>query len=274
MTTPITMKTKLILTLLAIGLFLSSQLHAQLIVEDPLSIVQDAVNQVVDLAKYVEMVSNQVQQLDQAIATVQQIERYVQIFGDPSQIVNLIGIDGLFSELQNSGVGKTLGELQQLANSVESLRSDANGLYQSVGQTFRTPSGLEVPRAEDLYRKFAAIDVTTRNFQSVYDDVGQRRQALKGQIADTARQLQSASTDAETQKLSGVLTGQTAQLQAMNEEVGNAASQAVLQDINNRNDTAKQRQAQAEEQQAEHTEAMQNYRRTFQLNVKPAAFPK
>jgi len=43
----------------------------------------------------------------------------------------------------------------------------------------------------------------------------QRRQALKGQIAATIDQLQAATTDAETQKLQGVLTGQAAQLQAI-----------------------------------------------------------
>ena len=46
--------------------------RAQLVVEDIASIAQDAVNQVVDLAKYVEMVNNQVQQINTMTQELQQ----------------------------------------------------------------------------------------------------------------------------------------------------------------------------------------------------------
>lgn len=268
------MKTKLVSTLVAAVLCLTGSLRAQVIVEDPVSIAQDAVNEVLDLAKYVEMINNQVQQLNSAVSTLRQIEHYVQIIGDPSQIVNLIGLDGLFAEFENSGVGRTLGELQQLASGIESLRSNANGLYQSIGETLQTPSGFELPRAEELYRKFAAIETTAHNFETVFDDIGARRKVLKGQMVETGTQLQASTTDAETQKLSGVIAGQAAQLQSLSGEVELATSQAVVQDISNRNDAEKQRQARVEEQQAEHAEAMKNYGQTFKLSTKPSAFPK
>ena len=73
----------------------------------------------------------------------------------------------------------------------------------------------------------------------------QRRQVLKGRMVGTIDALQSATTDAETQKLQGVVTAQAAQLQALDQEVVNATSQAVVQDIANRNNERKQEQGAA-----------------------------
>ena len=96
------------------------------------------------------------------------------------QLLNIVGADALINSLQTSGVGQTLGELQQAVSGVEALLDNANGLYQSIGETFRTPSGIELPRAEELYRKFAASQRATQNFQSVFDDCGATTQRAEG----------------------------------------------------------------------------------------------
>ena len=44
-----------------------------------------------------------------------------------------------------------------------------NGLYSSIEDI--SLSGMKVPRPEDLYRKFAAVDRATDNYTAVYDDV-------------------------------------------------------------------------------------------------------
>ena len=56
--------TKQYLLLIAVFVLAHVPLRAQLIVEDPISIAQDAIDSVVDLAEYVEMVNNQVQQIN------------------------------------------------------------------------------------------------------------------------------------------------------------------------------------------------------------------
>jgi predicted Holliday junction resolvase-like endonuclease len=89
--------------------------------------------------------------------------------------------------------------------------------------------------------------------------VAQQRQALKSQIADTVNQLQAATTDAETQKLQGVLTAQSAQLAALGDDETNAATQAVVQDIANRNDQQKQQEAQDEEVAADRQDALTKF---------------
>ncbi len=153
------------------------------------------------------------------------------------------------------------------------MHYNGEGIYQAVGTSFTTPAGERQTRDEDLYKKFGALDQTSTNYQSVYDDVSQRRQALRQQISQTTQQLQSASTDAETQKLTGVLTGYNAELSAVDHELEQAFTSVVVQDAENRADTEKQQQVRREERKAEFSEALKNYSQIFTLDASPAQFP-
>ncbi len=252
---------------------LTAAAHAQYVVTNPISDVLNEVMHVEDIAKDLEMISNQVEQINALTQQLQQIQAYVKAFGDPEQLLNIVGADALIDSLNTSGIGQALGQLQNITSGVEALRGNVNSLYQSVGETFTTPSGYELPRAEELYRKFAATQRASQNFTSVYDDVSQRRTALKGRIAETTQQLQASTTDAETQKLAGVITGYNAELAALDKEVDQALAESLVQDIQNRDDREKQQQARREEQKAEFSEAMGNYSKTFRLNDAPPAFP-
>ena len=264
---------KLFLSIIALQFF-APLLHAQWVVTNPISDALGEIQHFEDIAKAVEMINNQVEQINTLTQQLQQIQAYAKAFGDPSALVNIVGADALINSLQTSGVGQTLGELQQAVSGVEALLDNANGLYQSIGETFRTPSGIELPRAEELYRKFAASQRATQNFQSVFDDLAQRRSVLKGRAAETTQQLQAASTDAETQKLTGVLAGYNAELAAIDKEVDQATAEALVLDIQNRTDSEKQEQARREELDAEFAEGTQNYSRTFRIDTTPPAFPQ
>lgn len=256
-----------------LSLGIAAAAHAQVVVTNPISDALAEVNHLEDVAKSIEMINNQVQQINALTQQLQQINAYVQAFGDPAKLLSIIGVDGLIQSLETSGLGQSLAELQELASGIEALRGNANGLYRSIGETIQTPSGFELPRAEELYRKFAASDRAAQNFESVFDDVIQRRQMLKGRIAQTTQQLQAATTDAETQKLSGVLAGYNAELAAIDKEIDQALATTLVQDIQNRADREKQEQARREERQAEFTEAVGNYSKTFRVDPTPPAFP-
>ena len=88
-------------------------------------------------------------------------------------------------------------------------------------------------------------------YVTVADNAAQRRATIKDQIAQTTQQLQNATTDAEVQKLHGVLTSLNGDLASTDDEVNQAASSAMVQDIQNRNDQQKQIQALTEQQNAE-----------------------
>ena len=146
------------------------------------------------------------------------------------------------------------------------------GIYATVGTSFQTPGGQTIQRPADQYRSFAAINDTANNYVTVADNAAARRATIKDQIAQTTQQLQNASTDAEVQKLHGVLIGLTADLASTDDEVNQAVGSALVQDIQNRNDQQKQIQAMTEQQNAEFTEAISNYTAKFQLLNAPTLF--
>jgi hypothetical protein len=263
---------KLIASLIAL-LLAAPLARAQLVVIDPTAIARAQANHVVDLAKYVEMVNNQVTQINTLTQQLQQIQAYVKAFGNPEQLVNIVGANQLVSSLQQSGIGQTIGQLQRTANGIEALRYNANGLYTSLGQTFTTPGGAQVPRLDQLYRKFGAIQQDSRNFQSVTDDVLRRRQSLRNDIATTTTKLQASTTDAETQKLTGVLVGYNAELATVDHEIDNATGQVVTQDAENRADRERQEEARREERQAQVEESVRRYGEVFRLENTPPQFP-
>jgi hypothetical protein len=251
----------------------ASAAQAQYVVTDPVTDVLNQEMHLEDIAKTVEMINNQVQQINTLTQQLQQMQAYVKAFGNPEELLHIVGADQLITSIKITGVGQTLGELQSVASGAEALRNNVNGLYRSVGEVITTPAGVQLPRAEELYRKFAASDGAIQNFQSVYNDVSQRREVLKRQVAKTTQQLQSASTAAETAKLTGVLTGYNAALAATDKEVDQALGESLVLKMQNDADAEKQDQARAEERKAEFSEAMKGYSQTFQINDAPAAFP-
>ena len=79
-------------------------------------------------------------------------------------------------------------------------------------------------------------------------------------------------TDAEVQKLTGVLTGLSAALDSTDHEVNQATASALVQDIANRADEKRQTEAKKEQQHAEFTEAVDKYSKTFRLMNAPVKF--
>jgi uncharacterized phage infection (PIP) family protein YhgE len=248
--------------------------NAQWVVYDPTLHAQNILNEAENLAQYVQMIDNQVQQISTLSSQLQQLQQYNQAFGTPSKILNLAGFTGLISDLQDTGVGQAVGQLENLAQGVDALQYDANGLYHNVGTTFTTPDGNSVSRTANLYRQFAAVNEATKNFTGVYADVVSRRDSLRQDISATTEQLRASTTASEVQKLTGVLIGLNAELSATDKELDHAASVSVVQNAENQNDQAKQQQARVEEQQAEFSEGIQKYNNTVKLSSEPAQFPE
>lgn len=223
--------------------------RAQVIVNDPAAIAQSAMEHAIDVAKYVEMIAHQVEQINLLTSQLQQLTAYVQAFGNPAMLLQITGADQIIRQLQQGPTGQLLGDLQQTASGLESLRYNAEGLYRSI-ETISV-SGIEVPRSEELYKKFGALENTAQNFLTVHEETTSRVQSLKHDISATTTALQAATTDSQVQKLRGVLTSQQAELSALQAEVQQAASQVLVQDAMNRNDEEKQRRAQQEKDAAE-----------------------
>jgi hypothetical protein len=264
------MKKLIAATLIALPLAFSAR--AQWIVYDPTMNIEQILAEAESIAKYVTMIDNQVQQINTLTSQLSEFKNYESLFGNPSQVV-LSMVPNLDSDLQSLEPIQNLENLVANANGNTALTFNDNGIYATVGTSFQTPGGQTIQRPADQYKPFASIINTASNYVSVADNAAQRRATIKDQIAQTTQQLQNATTDAEVQKLHGVLTSLNSDLASTDDEVNQAASSAMVQDIQNRNDQQKQILALTEQQNAEFTEAVSNYTAKFQLLNAPTTFP-
>ena len=258
------------LTLVAVGLSLPAR--AQWTVFDPTMNMQQIIDTAQEIAKYVQMINNQVQQIQTLTAQLSEFKNYESLFGNPSQVV-LATVQPLVNDLTKTELGQTLTTLESTVNAGQAMLYNGQGLFQSIGTTFTTRGGQTITRPQTPYLPVAAVQKTTDNYLSVSTDAAARRVALKNEIAATTEQLKSATTDAEVQKLQGVLVGLSAALNNTDYEINQATASALVQDIANRNDAQRQIEAQKQQQHAEFTEAVQQYGQTFKLMNAPTAFP-
>ena len=264
------MKKLIITTLIALPLAFSAR--AQWIVYDPTSNIQQIMDEAENMAEFVSMIDNQVQQIETLGNQLSEFKNYESLFGNPSQVV-LSMVAPLDADLKSLEPGLNLENLVGNADGNYALTYNDSGIYATVGVSFQTPGGQTIQRPADQYKPFAAVINSASNYVAVADNAAQRRAAIKDQIAQTTQQLQNATTDAQVQKLQGVLTSLNADLASTDDEVNQAASSAMVQDIQNRNDQQKQIQALTEQQNAEFTEAVSNYTAKFQLLNQPVQFP-
>jgi hypothetical protein len=263
---------KKIIAITAIALPLAFSANAQWIVYDPTMNVQQILDEAESIAKYVTMIDNQVQQLTTLNNQLSEFKNYESLFGNPSQVI-LSMVPSLDLDLQSAEPGQNLENLVSNANGNIALTYNNNGIYTTVGTSFQTPKGQTIQRPTNQYQRFSAIINTASNYVAVADNAVQRRATIKTTIAQTTQQLQAATTDAQVQKLHAVLTSLNADLASTDDEVNQAATSALVQDIQNRNDQQKQVQALTEQQNASFEEATSNYVTTFQLLNQPTAFP-
>lgn len=264
------MKKLIALTLVALPLAWSAR--AQYIVYDPTMNIQQIIDEAESIAKYVQMIDNQVQQIQTLTQQLNQFEHYEALFGDPSKVV-LSMVPALDSDLQNVEPGINLENLVANASGNIALTYNDSGIYSTVGTSFQTPRGQTIQRPADQYKPFSAVINSASNYVAVADNAAQRRASIKNQIAQTTQQIQSATTDAQVQKLHAVLTSLNGDLASTDDELHQAADSSVVQDIQNRNDQQKQIQALTEQQNAEFEEAVSNYTAKFQLLDAPTTFP-
>ena len=263
---------KKVIALTMVALSVAASARAQWIVFDPTSNIQQIIDTAQEIAKYVTMIENQVQQIQTLTDQLNEFKNYENLFGNPSKVL-LPTVQPLVNDLTKTELGQTLTTLEGAVNAGQAMVYNGDGLFNSVGTTFTTPDGQRVTRQQAPYLPVAAVQKTTDNYLSVSTDAASRRVALKQEIAATADQLKAATTDAEVQKLTGVLVGLSSALNNTDYEINQATASAVVQDIANRNDTQRQIEADKQQQHAEFSEAVQKYGQTFRLMNAPTQFP-
>src|SRR5947199_9784366 len=99
------MKKFIALALVTLGITVSAR--AQWIVYDPAKTVQSVINTAQEIAKYIEMINNQVQQIQSLTKQLNEFKNYESLFGDPKDVVTTT-VQPLVHVLRNTEHGVTL----------------------------------------------------------------------------------------------------------------------------------------------------------------------
>ena len=251
---------KSLLVLIFVG-FGSSSAHAMISVYDAIQTTENVVQQVVDrvvqaaqhaedLAKYVQMLENQTQQIAQLTNMISQNAQTLERLGNPATYVNMLSLNTILADIQRTmnGVGTTVAGFQQTANGFMALKNTANGLYQDLSQ-LKDQFGNPIQFQSNNFTKFGMVQ---NMYQSFNTEMTQANQALAGllqQKQQILQQLNSASSLIETEKLKS-------QLQAVEANINNATARLnmysqkiVVQHAANQNDAARMQEAQREQWQ-------------------------
>ncbi|HRZ35711.1 MAG TPA: hypothetical protein P5534_05030 [Candidatus Paceibacterota bacterium] len=180
--------------------------------------------------------------------------------GDLAAIQQLAGMEELARSLGNAGLGLSLQKIQITTSGLNAFYYDGNGLYQAIQESILTPDGQTVARDEKRYRPQAALAATSEAFRAVDSDTKERRSLLRQQIQATLAAIQSAATQAEVEKLGALLSGQSAELAALDRERDAAAARVLVQAAENQNENGRQEKARGEERAASFRQASDTLR--------------
>src|SRR5437870_9514524 len=129
------MKKYIALALVTVGVTVSAR--AQWIVFDPTMNVQSIPNTAQEIAKYVEMINNQVQQIQTLTDQLNEFKHYEDLFGDPKAVL-LTTVQPLVNDLRKTEVGETLTALEGAVDAGDAMLYNASGLFRSIGTTLCT----------------------------------------------------------------------------------------------------------------------------------------
>src|SRR5213593_1057226 len=79
------MKKLIALALVTLGVTMSAR--AQWVVYDPANTVRSVINTAQEIAKYIEMINNQVQQIQTLTDQLNEFKHYESLFGDPKAVM-------------------------------------------------------------------------------------------------------------------------------------------------------------------------------------------
>jgi hypothetical protein len=244
--------------------------RASTVVHDPIHTVLNVAQQVYgqvkqeaqhaeDITKYTTMIQKQLQQINQLTNIINQDVEQLRRFGNPDTYVNMLGLDGLLEEVNKvkAGVGKTVADFTETANGMASLKYTGQGLYQDLSQ-LPDKFGQKVQYEVGSFKKFGMVQDMNDDYNTHLTAVNQSFKRLEEEVQDTARQINSAGSLVETEKLKAKLQAIQGTADTNIHRASLAALKVLVQGEVNRNDQARaqeaSRQRRIQEMQTENQE--------------------
>ena len=234
-------------------LCLSSQ--ASSTVHDPIHTVLNVAQQVYgqvkqelqhseDVSKYTTMIEKQIQQINQLTNIINKNVEQLRRFGDPNTYVNMLGLDELLKEANRmeSGVGKTIEEFRQTADGLAALKNTGKGLYDDFSN-LPDKFGREVHYTTENFKKFGVLQDMYEDFNNQLSGSNESVGRLENEVAGTARQINSAGSLVETEKLKAKLQAVEEMTNTTIQRATLAALKILVQGESNRNDQARAQEA-------------------------------
>jgi hypothetical protein len=180
--------------------------------------------------------------------------------GNPAQAVGLIDSHFIGSELGQSGLGATFGELARVGGSVSGLTGEVKGLYAPINVT--NPLERLNVSGPDVFGKFRAVESAFSRYADVLEDTRRREKDIELKLKDAVARLDTAATDAEAQKIQGELAALESARARLAKEADDAATQVDALNTLNENDERMRRLQTSARLKAEQ-KAMNAEARTF-----------
>jgi hypothetical protein len=231
---------------------------ASTVVHDPIHTVLNVAQQVYgqvrqetqhaeDVAKYTTMIQKQLEQINQLTNIVNQSAEQLHRFGDPNIYINMLGLDDLLDEINKvrAGVGRTVADFTETANGIAALKYTGQGLYQDLSE-LPDKFGQKVRYDIEGFKKFGVIQDMNDDYNTQLCAVNQSFARMEEEFRNTARQINSAGSLVETEKLKAKLQAIQGTLDTNMQRVSLAALNILVQGEVNRNDQARAQEASRE----------------------------
>jgi hypothetical protein len=249
------MKIKRVVRVLILLWSVGSAGRASTVVHDPIHTVLNVAQQLYgqirqeaqhaeDITKYTTMIQKQLEQINQLTSLVNQDVEQLRRFGNPDSYVNMLGLDELFEEVNKvkTGVGKTVADFTETANGIAALKNTGQGLYQDLS-ALPDKFGQKVQYQAGSFKKFGMVQDMNDDYNTQLAAVNQSFKRLEEEVRNTTRQIDSAGSLVETEKLKAKLQAVQGALDTNLHRASLAAFKVLVQSEVNRNDQARAQEA-------------------------------
>lgn len=217
---------------------------------------------------------NQETQIVHLLTQIRQLDENLRRTGDPALIQKLTGSDFIAELLKSGELNKNAAELLKSLDGHEVLQPRPGSIYKTVEATVMVDGKPAGDRDLDSYRPEAAMQRTLDQFDQVRDQVLERRNALKQQIAAAMEQLRAATSDSEVQKIAVVVNALNSELGAVDRDLDFSAMEAAHQASQNDTQRRVEQRANIENERASFSEATRRDAQIFRISTEPVLFSR
>lgn len=154
-----------------------------------------------DIAKFIQQVDNQIEQLRR--------------LGDPNTYIGMLQINRLVNDINSiqQGIGRSIAEVQSVANGVNALRYTANGIYRDISQ-IPDRFGNAVRYDVNQFKQFDVVGQLANQYTLDLQKYNQQMSSLGAQYNTLLSKLNSAGSQIEAEKIVGQMHAVSGQMQA------------------------------------------------------------